>query len=154
MVQKFLLSVGIVVLYGWAMVAFYFAQMDFAEVIKNPEPPWTVTINATPVIAALVIGGIMTVILIMKNKKKHKSFAKAFFLPPEFEESDEREKEITAKACRASYVTMWYTFPILTALLLIYPFISETIPYYPVLIILLFPLAQSFAYFLSWKKHY
>ncbi|MFS0883432.1 hypothetical protein [Metabacillus niabensis] len=154
MVQKFLLSVGILVLFGWAMIAFYHVQMDFAEVIKNPEPPWTVTLNATPVAATLVIGGIITVILIMKSKKKHKSLAKAFFLPPNFEESDEREREITAKACRASFVTMWYAFPVITALLLIYPFISEKLPYYPIILILLLPLIQSFAYFLSWKKHY
>ncbi|MEW8985582.1 MAG: hypothetical protein AB2401_00930 [Bacillus sp. (in: firmicutes)] len=152
--QKFLMSVGIFVLFAWAMIAFYYAQMDFAEVIKNPEPPWEVTINATPIFAALVLGGILSAILFMKSKRKNKSIAKAFFLPPEFEESDEREQEITAKACRASYVTMWYTFPILTALMLIYPFISETIPYYPVIIIMLFPVVQSTAYFLSWKKHY
>lgn len=154
MVQKFLLSVGMVVLFGWGMITFYYAQMDFAEVIKNPEPPWTVTLNATPIVAAIVIGGIMTIVLFVKSKKKRKSFRKAFFLPPEFEESDEREQEITAKACRASYVTMWYTFPFLTALLLIYPFISKSIPYYPVIIILLYPLVQTFAYFLSWKRNY
>ncbi len=154
MIQKFLMSVGIVILFGWALISFYNAQMDFAEVIKNPEPPWEFTFNATPIVAAFVIGGIMTVILFRKSKKQHKSFAKAFFLPPEFEESDEREQEITARACRSSYVIMWFTFPILTALLLIYPFISETIPYYPIIIFLLLPLVQSFAYFLSWKKHY
>ncbi|WLR57300.1 hypothetical protein LC048_10810 [Mesobacillus subterraneus] len=152
--QKFLMSMGIIVLFGWSMVAFYYAQMDFAEVLKNPEPPWTVTFNATPVFAALVVGGILTAILFRKSKKKNKSFAKAFFLPPEFEEGDEREQEITAKACRASYVTMWYAFPILTSLMLIYPLISETIPYYPVIIIMLLPVVQSIAYFLSWKKHY
>ena len=152
--QKFLFSIGSIFFFGWAMIAFYYAQMDFAQIIKNPEPPWSVTMNMTPVFAALLFGGIMTAILIKKSKKKNKSFAKLFFLPPEFEESDEREQEITAKACRASYVTMWYTFPVLTALMLIYPLISETIPYYPVIIIMLLPLVQSIAYFLSWKKHY
>lgn len=152
--QKFLMSIGIFVLFGWGMIAFYYAQMDFAEVIKNPEPPWTVTINATPVFAALVFGGILSAILFRKSKKKNKSFAKAFFLPPEFEETDEREKEITAKACRASYVTMWYAFPVLTALMLFYPFISETVPYYPIIIVMLFPFIQSIAYYLSWRKHY
>ncbi|WHX42726.1 hypothetical protein QNH36_11600 [Mesobacillus sp. AQ2] len=152
--QKFLMSIGIFVLFGWGMIALYYAQMDFAEVIKNPEPPWTVTINATPVFAALVFGGILSAILFRKSKKKNKSFAKAFFLPPEFEESDEREQEITAKACRASYVMMWYAFPVLTALMLFYPFISETVPYYPVIIVMLFPFVQSIAYFLSWRKHY
>ncbi|MCM3122847.1 MULTISPECIES: hypothetical protein [unclassified Mesobacillus] len=152
--QKFLMSIGIFVLFGWGMIALYYAQMDFAEVIKNPEPPWTVTINATPVFAALVFGGILSAILFRKSKKKNKSFAKAFFLPPEFEESDEREQEITAKACRASYVMMWYAFPVLTALMLFYPFISETVPYYPIIIVMLFPFVQSIAYFLSWRKHY
>ncbi|MBT2679321.1 hypothetical protein J7E38_09925 [Bacillus sp. ISL-35] len=152
--QKFLMTIGIFVLFGWAMIAFYYAQMDFAEVIKNPEPPWTVTINATPVFAALVFGGILTAILFMKSKKKNKSIAKALFLPPEFEETDEREQEITAKACRASYVTMWYAFPILTALMLLYPLISQTVPYYPIIIVMLYPIVQSIAYFLSWRKYY
>ena len=151
---KFLISVICLGLFGWATTALYVANMDFAEVIKNPEPPWMIEVNVLPILAAIVIGGILTLFLYIKSKQKHKSWTKAFFLPPEFAESDEREKEITAKACRASYVMMWYSFPLLAALLLIYPFISEIIPYYPIIVLLLLPLLQTIAYFITWRKHY
>jgi len=154
MVQKFIFTVVILILFGWAMIAFYYAHMDFAQVIKNPEPPWTIEVNAVPLFAMIVIGGILTVILVIKNKQKYNSWKRAFFLPPEFEESDEREKELTAKACRASYVTMWYVFPVLAALLLFYPFISDMMPYYPIIVLLLLPFAQVVAYFLSLKRNY
>jgi hypothetical protein len=74
-------------------------------------------------------------------------------LPPEFEESDEREQLITAKACRSSYIVMWFATPIAAGLLVIYPMIQDLIPYYPIIILLLLPVVQIISYFFSIHKN-
>lgn len=148
-------SVVSIVLMGWAFSTMYFAHLDFAKIVKtNQEPPWFVEINLLPVFIAIVVGIIFTAITFPKLKKKRKSWKRAFLLPIEFEEGDEREKELTGKACRASYISMWYTFPITTALFFLYPFISDSVPYYPIILLLLNPLIQIVVYFTSWKRNY
>lgn len=154
MVRNMVFFVLSLVVFGWGLSALYYAQMDFAEIVKDPEPPWFIEINTMPIFIAIILGGIFTFITYPALKKKRKSWKNVFMLPPEFEESDEREKEITAKACRASYVSMWHSFPFIASLLLLYPFISDSVPYYHILVILLLPLIQGISYFLSWRKNY
>ena len=74
-------------------------------------------------------------------------------LPSEFEESDEREQLITAKACRSAYIAMWFTVPIAAGLLIFYPIIQDTIPYYPIMILLLLPVVQMISYFYTLHKN-
>ncbi|MDG5790035.1 hypothetical protein QA612_21505 [Evansella sp. AB-P1] len=89
------------------------------------------------------------------KKNKRNSWEKTIFTPPELlEESDEREILITAKACRNAYISLIYAFPILCGLLLVYPFIIDSFPYYPIIILLLYPLIQIVAYTLTWAKNY
>ncbi|WP_173917731.1 hypothetical protein [Halobacillus sp. Marseille-Q1614] len=149
-----LISITLIVLFGWALVPLYSAQIQFAEIIHDPNPPWEITIPVLPILFFLLIGGILTAMAYKKNKKKHGSWKQAALLPPELEESDERERFLTGKACRSSYVAMWYISPIAAALLLLYPFVIETMPYYPIIILLLIPLVQTLVYFMSWKKNY
>ncbi|WP_335869633.1 hypothetical protein [Bacillus sp. 2205SS5-2] len=151
--RNLVLTIAILLIFGWCMSSLYSAYLGFAEIIKDPDPPWIVEINVFPIFLMLLIAGIMPVIL-LKKKKKTNSWSKALLLPIEFEECDEREKQITAQACRSSYISMWYIFPVLTALLLLYPFVSDWIPYFPVLVFLLFPLTQILAYFFTLKRYY
>ncbi|WP_010677214.1 hypothetical protein [Bacillus timonensis] len=154
-VRNVMYSVISIVLLGWALSSMYDAQLDFAEIVKtNQEPPWSVELNMLPFFIALVVGIAFTAITFPKLKKKRKSWKNVFMLPVEFEEEDEREKELTGKACRASYISMWFTFPIITALFLLYPFISDSVPYYPIILLLLYPLIQIVTYFISWKRNY
>ncbi len=143
----------LLILFGWAMIAFYNASIDIAEFLKNTKRDLMFELNLVPFIAFLCIGGFLSFITYSK-KKKNKAFAKALLLPDEFEENDEREKQITAQACRSAYISMWYAYPLLTILLLFYPIISEKVPYYPIIILLLFPLTQSITYLISWKRNY
>lgn len=153
--RNVMFSIIILALFGWGMTSLYFTQMDFADIVKNnTEPPWFVEINLIPIFAIVLIGGIITVITVPKLKRKRKTWKNVFLLPYEFEEGDEREKELTGKACRASYISMWNTFPIITALFFLYPFISDSVPYYPIILLLLYPLIQIVAYFISWKRNY
>ncbi|MGP4078468.1 hypothetical protein ACTWQL_01025 [Pseudalkalibacillus sp. R45] len=152
--QNAILTTIVIVLFGWGMVALYDAQVQFAEVVKNPEPPWEITMSITPIIAAIIIGGLLTFISYKVNKEKYKSWKQALFLPPELEEADEREKHITGKACRNSYLAMWIGTPVVTGLMLFYPFIASAVPYYPIIIILIMPLIQIFTYVISVNKSY
>lgn len=144
----------LLILFGWGMIAFYNASIDIAEFPKNTKRSFMFELNLFPFIAFLLIGGLLTFITYGTKKKNKEVLKKSLFLPDEFEENDEREKQITAQACRSAYISMWYVFPLLMILLLFYPFISESVPYYPIIIILLFPLTQSITYLISWKKNY
>ena len=151
--QPAILNLVTVILFGWALVAFYDAQMQFADVLKDPEPPWEISLNLSPILVFFIICTPITIYLLKRGKRKHNSILKAFMLPPELEESDEREQLITAKACRNSYIAMWYAAPIAAGLLLIYPMIQDIIPYYPIIILLLIPVIQMICYFYSLHKN-
>src|SRR5690625_1710062 len=154
MIKRYVSSVLYLVLFVWAMVSFYDSQLQFAEIIKDPEPPWEITINMLPVILALILRVYMMISIFRREKNKKGALIKALFLPQTFEEEDEREKEITAKATRTAYLSMWVAAPMLAALLLIYPHIIDKFPYYPMIILLLLPLVQLITYIISWHKNY
>ncbi|MFA9560170.1 hypothetical protein ACERII_22905 [Evansella sp. AB-rgal1] len=148
------LMVVSIALFGWAISSMYHAQLQFAEITKNPEAPWSIEVNFTPIVVVLVILGVIALVSLQHNKKKWRSWKKAVFLPPELEESDEREKQITSEACRAAYISLWYAAPIVTSLLLFYPFVIDVFPYYPIMVILLLPLIQVLVYSITWVRKY
>ncbi|MFJ5717628.1 hypothetical protein [Neobacillus sp. NPDC093127] len=145
--------IAMLMLFGGAMSAFYYASVDITEYFKDPSRDYLFEVNVVPFILFFVIGGLLTFFSYRKKKGQNKNFAKIFWLPDEFEEKDEREQQITARACRAAYISMLYAFPIITALLLLYPFISKVVPYYPILVFTLLPLTQIMTYLISWQKN-
>ncbi|MEN8700344.1 hypothetical protein [Bacillus infantis] len=147
-----LLSFVLYALFARAMIAMYDAQTQFAEVLRNPEPPWSLTINFTPVAVFLLIGGVISWFLYSKKKKKRSSISALLLLPPEFEEQDEREKMMTARACRSSYISLYFAVPLTAALMLFYPLLEDKVPFYPILVILLIPAIQMLSYYLSIRK--
>ncbi len=148
-----ILNIVLVILFAWALAALYGTQMQFAEIMKDPEPPWEISVNVLPLLLFFVICIPISVYFLVKGKRKHKSMWKAFMLPSEFEELDEREQLITAKACRSAYITVWFTVPIAAWLLIFYPIIQDTIPYYPIMILLLLPVVQMISYFYTLHKN-
>lgn len=155
MLRNVFLSILILVLFGWSLSSLYSAYVHFAEIVKNDtEPPWEVTMNITPLFILIIIGIILTVSSYIRQKRKGRSWFKSTFLPHEFEEGDEREVLITMKATRAAYISMWFSIPIIASLLVFYPFIYKTIPYYPIIVFLLYPLVQITTYTISWRKNY
>lgn len=150
--RMYWLNILIIVLSGWAFVSFYFTQMQFAEIIKDPEPPWELTINVLPILLGILIGSAVTIYYYAKQRRKKKSKLAALLLPPEFSEEDEREKMITAKACRSAYISMWLIIPLMAGIMTFYPLIKESVPYFPILAILVIPLVQLTAYYLSVRK--
>ncbi|MED4530693.1 hypothetical protein ABET51_01500 [Metabacillus fastidiosus] len=151
--QPALLNFVLVALAGWVLSALYTYYIQLAEVIKNPEPPWEITIPIFPFFFFLLICIPIAIYLIKRNKKKHGGLWKALMLPSEFEESDERERYITSKACRSSYITMMFIGPLAAGLMTFYPLVQEHLPYYPIIVVMLIPLAQIAAYFISFNKN-
>src|SRR6476620_9185083 len=89
-------SVITLAIFGWGLSALYYAQIDFAKIVlTNQEPPWFIEINVMPILIAIVAGILFSALTLPKLKKKRKSWKKVFLLPVEFEEGDEREKELT-----------------------------------------------------------
>ncbi|MED4400911.1 hypothetical protein [Metabacillus fastidiosus] len=151
--QPALLNFVLVALAGWVLSSLYMYYIQLAEVIKNPEPSWEITISIYPFFFFLLIGIPIAIYLTKKNKKKHRGLRKVLMMPSEFEESDERERYITAKACRSSYITMMFIGPLAAGLMTFYPLVQEKLPYYPIIVIMLIPLAQIAAYFISFNKN-
>jgi len=142
------------ILFGWAMSVFYYVSIDIVEFFKDPSRDYLFEVNIMPFIAFFIIGGFVAFLSFRHKKRNSKEFSKALWLPDEFAENDEREQLITARACRAAYISMLYAFPVITVLLLFYPFVSETIPYYPIIVFSLLPLTQILTYLISWQKNY
>ncbi|WP_223292262.1 hypothetical protein [Salipaludibacillus neizhouensis] len=89
-----LITVIVIILFGWAMTAFYYASIDISEYLNDTSRSTMFELNLTPLIAFACLVGILS--FIGFSKKKKKSWAKALLLPDEFEENDEREKQITS----------------------------------------------------------
>jgi|SRR5690625_1682660 len=154
MKKRYISSILLLIFFGWAMVNFYDFQLQFAEIVRDPEPPWELTINILPMVLTFILGLYIMISIFRRKRNKKGALKKALFLPQTFEEEDEREKEITAKATRTAYLSMWVAAPMLAALLLIYPHIIDKFPYYPMIILLLLPLVQLITYIISWHKNY
>ncbi|WP_280771936.1 hypothetical protein [Salipaludibacillus daqingensis] len=150
--RNVLISVLLLVLFGWALTSFYYASVDISKYFNDSSRSVMFELNILPLIILIFVGSIVSIISF--SKKKNKLWSKSLLLPDEFEESDEREKEITSRATRRAYVSMMYATPIIASLLLFYPFISETIPYYPIIIFFLLPLTQVVTYMVSWNVQY
>ncbi|SMO71967.1 hypothetical protein [Melghirimyces algeriensis] len=147
----YLLNVIIVGLFGWAMVTYY----DAAEEIKtwiNDSSVQGFSLNILPTILVLLVAGIAVAVVTRKQRKQGKGWKEALFLPAELKESDEREKMITAKACRNAYVSTMIAFPFLTIGMAAQPLVSDYFAAYPVVVFLLFPFIQMTAYYLTLKK--
>ncbi|WP_042419087.1 hypothetical protein [Geomicrobium sp. JCM 19038] len=137
-------SVGIIILFGWSLIEFY----QFTQLIASQglNPPWSASLNLLP----FLLFSLFSLITFMIYKKKNKSL----LFPAEIEENDEREQFITSKATRFAYISIFYSFPFITILMLLYPFISESFPYYPIVIMLIFPISQILVYAVAWQRAY
>ncbi|MEC2078501.1 Loki-CTERM sorting domain-containing protein [Metabacillus fastidiosus] len=151
--QPAVLNFVLVALFAWVLCTLYMFYLQLAEIMKNPESSWEIMIPAYPFFFFLLIGIPAAIYLTKQNKKKHRGLWKAFMLPSEFEESDERERYITSKACRSSYITMMFIGPLAAGLMTFYPLVQEHLPYYPIMVVMLIPLAQIAAYFISFNKN-
>ncbi|PFK06124.1 DUF2178 domain-containing protein [Bacillus cereus] len=117
----------------WTFVELYSATTELADIIKNERVPFEIWFNGIPIVL-LFIGGIIITIFYRIQKKKYKNLS-FWMYPLLFPLEDEREKAITEKACRTTFVSLWYVLPCVVGFLTLSPIINEYLPGYPLYII-------------------
>ncbi|GAK13516.1 hypothetical protein [Geomicrobium sp. JCM 19039] len=137
-------------LFGWSLVAIFNFVHEFVGSIQQPSLAASASLDLMPIVLISIFAAIQFFIA----RAKKIPYRKSVWLPAEIEETDEREKTITQKASRASYVSMYYAVPLAGALITLYPLVMTTMPYFPVLIVMLIPLVQVIVYAITWNRAY
>lgn len=88
--------------------------------------------NLTPLLLLIVLASILSYVH-YKQKRTKISF---WLFPLLFPEADEREKMITAQACRNSFISLWIMIPVSTILLSVYPMLLDSVSEFPVYLLL------------------
>ena len=118
----------------WAFIELYYAWIELANIIETEKFPFEVTINMIP-LGLLIIVAIITSIFI--NFKRRNIKLSYWMYPLLFPQEDEREKEITQKACRTTFISFWYGVVIAIGFLTLSPVANLYIPGYPLYILFL-----------------
>ncbi|MFC0522145.1 hypothetical protein ACFFGV_00890 [Pontibacillus salicampi] len=151
MSTSYILQITVLLLFGWALISFYDAVKGFREMVVNPDV-FMFTLDLIPITLCLLVGGTIELAFMRKQRKKGVGWKKMLFLPMELKEEDEREQQITAKACRNAYIAMIFSFPIIAGFLIAQPLLFEYFSGFPIVILLLIPLVQITTYYVSISK--
>ncbi|WP_433773206.1 DUF2178 domain-containing protein [Bacillus wiedmannii] len=130
---SYIINVLYTALACWTFVEFYSVITELADIIKNEKFPFEVWFNGVPFIL-LFIGAIIVTIFYRIQKKKYKNLS-FWMYPLLFPLEDEREKAITDKACRTTFVSLWFVLPCAVGFLTFSPIINEYLPGYPLYIL-------------------
>ena len=145
-----MMNVIVIGVFGWAMVTYYDAASRFQTFMNGKGESFY--INVTPIIAALLIASIFGFVITRSKRKNNKGWKEALLLPSELFEDDEREKTLTANACRNAYIAMMFTSPFVIAAMTFQPVISNHFTAYPIIVLLLLPLVQISVFYFSLRK--
>ncbi|EJS64707.1 DUF2178 domain-containing protein [Bacillus cereus] len=130
---SYIINVLYTALACWTFVEFYNVITELADIIKNEKFPFEVWFNGVPFIL-LFIGAIIVTIFYRIQKRKYKNLS-FWMYPLLFPLEDEREKAITDKACRTTFVSLWFVLPCAVGFLTFSPIINEYLPGYPLYIL-------------------
>ncbi len=89
-----------------------------------------------------------------KTRDRSKSFNAFAMNMTEFQESDEREIQITRSATKAAYKSVGIAIPLLIATMVIQPFLSDALPGYPVYLLAAAIIIPTLVYGIVWIKEY
>ena len=95
-------------LYGlacWTLISFLEAAPRIAQFFQT-EGSSSFELNITPFLLFIICAA-----LYIYAEKKKRNGKKHRLVPDEFEEQDEREQMMTAKACRSSYIAIYFSLP-------------------------------------------
>ncbi|WP_404452106.1 hypothetical protein LG329_17410 [Virgibacillus necropolis] len=152
---NYLLNITVLALFGWGMIAFYDTAMEIKSTIDNSNiNGFGFSLNVLPIILFLIVAIPASVVFTRKQRKDKKGWKEAILFPAEFREKDEREKALTSKACRNTYISTLIAFPFLAVCMIFQPFASDYFAAYPIVVLMLFPITQVTVYYLSLKKDY
>ncbi|MCI0765925.1 DUF2178 domain-containing protein [Bacillus sp. TL12] len=130
---SYAINVLIMALACWAFIELYYGVIAIANTIEAKKVPFEVSVNITPGVLLLVVA-IVTTVFYKVQKKKYKALS-YWMYPLLFPQEDEREKLITERACRATFVSLWYVLIPAMGLLTFSPIFNIYIPGYPLYII-------------------
>ncbi|MFD3448412.1 hypothetical protein ACFDTO_27840 [Microbacteriaceae bacterium 4G12] len=145
LVRSYIVNVLYLGLVGWAVVALYSFVAQCAAILKHPEPPWEASMNIMPLFLLILVGLLFTYM----NRKNKKNKLTYWMFPLFFPEADEREKMITAKACRSAFIATWISIPICACILPVYPFLNDYLPEYPIYLLLFVVFLQVTTFYVS-----
>ncbi|MFB5252748.1 DUF2178 domain-containing protein [Bacillus cereus] len=144
---SYILNVLRFVIAFWAFIELYYAWIELANIIETEKLPFEVTINMMP-LGLLTIVAIITTIFYKVQKKKHKALS-YWMYPLLFPQEDEREKAITQKACRTTFISFWYGIAIAIGFLTLSPVANLYIPGYPLYILFFMLFIQMTVFYVS-----
>ncbi|AWC27741.1 RNA polymerase [Bacillus cytotoxicus] len=146
-IASYVINLFYSVLVCWAFVEFYDFYIQFADIIKNEKFPFEITINWIPFVLIFVVA----IILVFFKRLHKKKYKKSLFwlYPLLFPQEDEREKIITDKACRTTFVSLWFVLPIALGLLIFTPVANLYITAYPLYVVYLIFFIQMTVFHVS-----
>ncbi|MDM5153466.1 DUF2178 domain-containing protein [Bacillus sp. DX1.1] len=132
-VLSYVVNVFYIGLASWTFIELYYGVMEFANIIRTEKVSFEVSINAIPFLLLFIVAVVST-FFYRVQKKKYKSLS-LWMYPLLFPQEDEREKVITAKACRTTFISLWYVLPCAIGFLTFSPVINLYIPECPLYIL-------------------
>ncbi|MEN1938859.1 DUF2178 domain-containing protein [Paenibacillus sp. 102] len=146
-ILSYVVNVLFIGLASWAFIELYYAVIELANIIQSEKVPFEIIINIIPFLLLLIVAVISTIFYkVQKKKYKKLSF---WMFPLLFPQDDEREEIITAKACRTTFIALWYVIPTAAALLVMYPIATPYIPAYPLYVVFLIFFIQMTVFHIS-----
>ncbi|MGR6336820.1 MFS transporter [Priestia megaterium] len=150
-IKSYLLNVVSLLCVGWFLYDFLSLNIQFSEVMTDPKPPWEITMSIGSFASLIVL--LIVSFFYYRARKKTKNVSPLLF-PFEFAEEDEREKMITAEACKKAFVFLLFSIPIGAILIAFYPLLPNSFSFYPIAVLLLLSLVQLTVYYVSISKIY
>ncbi|GGL52338.1 hypothetical protein [Sporolactobacillus putidus] len=148
---SFVLCLLSLIFLGLATMPLISLAVQFAEVIKSNADTWNITVSMMPILPFLILSIAALIVYFSKGKRQRRSF---WLWPMVTPADDERERAISAEACRKAFGAVWFAAPLCAILITYYPFFTGKFPIFPVIIVLLIPLVQMTVYFIAVRKIY
>ncbi|WP_078551230.1 hypothetical protein [Bacillus alkalicellulosilyticus] len=154
MVRSYWVTILIFVLFGWALVNFNHVFSEFAHVVTTGQEGFDLSLNVMPIFILFLVAITLAVpTYLYRRRRRKESWKSIIVIPEEFLDDDEREAYITAKACQKAYLSMHFVVPAFAAITaIVYPFFTETVPYLPIIFILLIAIVQITVFHVSVRQ--
>ncbi|MED2978761.1 hypothetical protein P4284_18910 [Bacillus swezeyi] len=132
----------------WTFITFFQTSEQIARSLKTSNSELHFVFNLIPI---LLFVSVLAVYSFLEKKGSRKR--SLILIPDEFKEQDEREQMMTAKACRTSYIVLYFAMPVAALLMIFYPFFQVDTPYFPIIVIFVLIVIQHLSYMFSFQKN-
>ncbi|MFT0802590.1 hypothetical protein VSK91_13600 [Bacillus swezeyi] len=132
----------------WTFITFFQTSEQIARSLKTSNSELHFVFNLIPI---LLFVSVLAVYSFLEKKGSRKQ--SLILIPDEFKEQDEREQMMTAKACRTSYIVLYFAMPVAALFMIFYPFFQVDIPYFPIIVIFVLIVIQHLSYMFSFQKN-